>query len=76
MCKDNIVSLNQIDHPGEMTFFLFFFHQGRGVKKKKKQHELNLKGEKEGWRKEPRFTVLHNDGERNEGREDESIKGE
>lgn len=48
MCKDNIVSLNQIDHPGEMTFFSLLFSSREGGKKKKKQHELNLKGEKEG----------------------------
>lgn len=60
MCKDNIVSLNQIDHPGEMTFFLsffFFFHQERGVKKKKTGAQVEFKG-REGGRDEERSLAL------------------
>lgn len=46
MCKDNIVSLNQIDHPGEMTFFSFLLFLIKGGGKKKLEHKLNLKEEK------------------------------
>lgn len=49
MCKDNIVSLNQIDHPGEMTFFSFLLFLIKGGGKKKTGAQVEFKGrEREG----------------------------